>query len=157
MLRRGAAALAIALATLLVSFASTADARLLSEREGALLRAMNTARAAYALPPLRVDPRLQRAARGHSAAILRNGSFSHGSFAYRLRRHGVRTPLVGENLAWGVGSLASPRAVVRAWLASPGHRANLLRRAFSRVGVGALVGPFAGYARATVVTADFAG
>jgi uncharacterized protein YkwD len=40
---------------------------------------------------------------------------------------------------------------------SPGHRANLLRPGWTRVGIGARVGTFQGYRGATVVTADFAG
>ena len=63
----------------------------------------------------------------------------------------------GENLAWGVGSRATARAIVRSWLASPGHRANLLRPSWERIGIGSRTGTFLGYAGATVVTADFAG
>jgi uncharacterized protein YkwD len=121
------------------------------------LAAMNQARAAHGLAPLRLDPRLQRAAQAHSGDMLRRNYFAHGRFVSRLARFGVRGPRVGENLAWGVGSASDPQAVVRSWLASPRHRANLLRRGFRRVGLGLLAGPFAGHGRALVVTADFAG
>jgi uncharacterized protein YkwD len=47
--------------------------------------------------------------------------------------------------------------VLRAWLASPEHRANLLRPGFTRIGIGDLVGGFGGRDSAHVVTADFAG
>jgi uncharacterized protein YkwD len=43
------------------------------------------------------------------------------------------------------------------WLASPSHRANLLRPGFTRVGLAASVGAFDGHADVTVVTADFGG
>jgi uncharacterized protein YkwD len=43
------------------------------------------------------------------------------------------------------------------WMESPGHRANILRPSFTRIGLGRRVGPFAGYGTAAVVTADFAG
>jgi uncharacterized protein YkwD len=122
-----------------------------------LLAAMNETRAAHGLAPLRLDPRLQRAARAHSSDMIRRQYFAHGPFLSRLARFGVRGPRVGENLAWGVGSAADARAVVRGWLASPRHRANLLRRGFRRVGIASLIGPFAGHGRAAVVTADFAG
>jgi uncharacterized protein YkwD len=46
---------------------------------------------------------------------------------------------------------------VAAWLASPEHRANLLRPSFRRVGLGDLAGTFQGYPGAQVVTADFVG
>lgn len=89
--------------------------------------------------------------------MIRRGYFAHGSMAERLARFGVRGPRLGENLAWGVGSAAGPRTIVRSWLASPPHRAMLLRPGFRRVGIGSLAGPFAGHSRARVVTADFAG
>ena len=55
------------------------------------------------------------------------------------------------------GRTRPPAAIVSGWLASPGHRANLLRPGLNRIGLGALEGNFLGYAGATVVTADFAG
>jgi len=125
--------------------------------ELALLNEINRVRAAHSAPPLRIDRRLERAARAHSGDMLRRGYLSHGAFAQRLTGFGARGRAVGENLAWGVGSRASAQAIVAAWLASPPHRANLLRRGFRRVGVGRLVGTFAGNGGAAVVTADFAG
>ncbi|TML65334.1 MAG: CAP domain-containing protein, partial [Actinobacteria bacterium] len=65
--------------------------------------------------------------------------------------------VVGENLAWGTGAYSAAKAIVQEWLASPEHRANLLRPGFRLVGVGSAVGTFVGRAGATVVTADFAG
>jgi uncharacterized protein YkwD len=125
--------------------------------ELAMLQAMNSAREAHGLAPLRIDGRLQRAACGHSRAMLRTDTFSHGAFAARIRRAGVRARRVGENLAWGVGALAEAHAIVNTWLASPEHRANLLRAGYRTVGVGIRVGSFGGYADASVITTDFAG
>jgi uncharacterized protein YkwD len=125
--------------------------------EPSLLSAMNKVRAANGLAPLRLDPRLQRAAHAHSTDMLRRNYFAHGRLVSRLARFGVRAPRVGENLAWGVGAGADPRHVVRSWLASPRHRANLLRHGFRRVGLGLRAGPFAGHGNALVITVDFAG
>lgn len=125
--------------------------------ERALLNEMNRVRAAHGAPPLRVDLRLERAARAHSRDMLRRGYFAHGNFARRISAVRAPGPAVGENLAWGVGSRSTPQAIVAAWLSSPQHRANLLRRGFRRVGLGRLVGTFAGHGGAAVVTADFAG
>jgi uncharacterized protein YkwD len=125
--------------------------------ELALLQAMNEARSARGLPALRIDPRLQRTARRHSSEMLRTDRLAHGAFAARIRSAGVRAPRVGENLAWGVGQLAEARAIVDIWLASPDHRANLLRTGYRTVGVGIRVGSFEGHAGASVVTTDFAG
>lgn len=128
-----------------------------SATERALLDEVNRVRSAHGLPALRSDGRLARAARSHTRAMLVRKTFAHGNTASRLRRFGVRGRLVGENLAWGAGTYSSPAAIVRMWLGSPSHRANLLRRGFRRIGLAAAVGPFAGYSNATVVTADFAG
>lgn len=89
--------------------------------------------------------------------MLRTDAFTHGSFARRLGGFRARGLAVGENLARGVGSIASARSIVDAWLTSPPHRANLLCPCFTRIGVGRMVGTFAGYNGAAVVTADFAG
>ncbi len=40
-----------------------------------------------------------------------------------------------ENIAWGSGRLETPRAIVRAWMRSRGHRANILGR-FDEIGIG---------------------
>jgi uncharacterized protein YkwD len=116
---------------------------------------MNGARAAHGVAPLRLDARLERAARQHSHRMLRTGIFFHGQFAARIRAAGVRAPRIGENLAWAAGAAA--RSIVEMWLASPGHRANLLDVGFRRVGVGAPSGPFNGHRSVSMVTADFAG
>jgi uncharacterized protein YkwD len=46
----------------------------------------------------------------------------------------------GENLAWGTAELATPAAIVGAWMRSPGHRSNILRRTFRDIGLGVVQG-----------------
>lgn len=140
-----------------VALVPAGQAATLSQNERELLGAVNDVRATHKLPPLRVDGTLVRAARAYSTTLIRNNRFTHGALAPRLARHGARGPLFGENLAWGVGSRATARGVVRGWMASPGHRANLLRPGWNRIGLGAKIGTFMGYGGATVVTANFAG
>ena len=89
--------------------------------------------------------------------MLRRGYFGHSGFATRIRATGAAGPIFGENLAWGVGPAGSAAAIVRLWLRSPGHRENLLRPGWRRVGIGAPRGVFFGYRGARVVTLDFAG
>jgi uncharacterized protein YkwD len=137
--------------------AAPAEAGSLTSSEASILGVVNSVRAAHGLPALNADGPLTQAARSHSATLMRIDVFTHGSFAARIASYGARGPRFGENLAWGTGSRASARAIVRAWLASPGHRANLLRPGFRRIGIGARVGTFQGHGGATVVTADFAG
>jgi streptogrisin C len=133
------------------------EVELLSAQEQSLLQAINHARAVHGAPPLRVGVRLQTAARAHSRAMARAGALTHGDWYRRLRRHGVRARTVGETIAWGVGTDGTAASVVRMWLASPPHRATLLRRGFRRIGVGVAIGTMDGFPGATVVTADFAG
>jgi uncharacterized protein YkwD len=126
-------------------------------QEQTLLQAINQARAARGIAPLSPGVRLQRAARAHSRAMARSGSFTHGNWYHRLRRHGVRSRTLGDTIAWGVGVDGTASAIVAMWLASPPHRATMLSRSFRRVGVGVAVGTMGGLPGASVATADFAG
>lgn len=139
------------------SASAVADQQSLTGQEESLLDAINRARAARGVQPLRIGVRLQRAARAHSRAMVRSGSFTHGNWYHRLRSFGVDGNTVGETIAWGVGSHGSASAIVGMWLASPSHRATMLARGFRRVGVGIAIGRMDGYSGARVATADFAG
>lgn len=135
--------------------AAAAQARGLTRSEASLLTTMNGVRQSNGLPALRVDFHLVRAARAHSADMMRRQYFAHGSVAGRALAAGARGPVFGEDLAWATGITA--RWVVDHWLASPAHRAVLLRPGFRRVGLGYAFGTFIGHGGAGVVTADFAG
>jgi uncharacterized protein YkwD len=135
--------------------ATGAQARGLSSSEISLLSTMNGVRKSHGLAPLRIGYRLVRAARGHSADMMRRQYFAHGSIAGRAAAVRARGPLFGEDLAWATGLTA--QWVVDRWLASPRHRAVLLRPGFRRVGIGIVFGTFIGHGGAGVVTADFAG
>jgi uncharacterized protein YkwD len=132
-----------------------AGARGLSTPEASLLQTMNSVRTSRGLPPLRLDVRLLRAARGHSADMMHRQYFAHGAVATRVLAQRARGPVYGEDLAWGTSVTA--QWVVDKWLASPRHRAVMLRPGFRRIGIGIAFGTFAGHGDAAVVTADFAG
>lgn len=137
--------------------APAGQAGTLTQNEQTLLSAVNDVRRAHKLRPLAVDTKLVRAARDYSTTLIQRDAFTHGTLGTRLAAYGVRGPFYGENLAWGTGSRATARGIVRGWLASPGHRANLLRPGWTRIGIGARKGTFLGHSGATVVTANFAG
>lgn len=139
------------------SSSQLAELQLLSRQEQSLVQAINQARVRHGMPPLRVGLRLQRAARAHSCAMARTGSFTHGDWYRRLRRHGVRGRTFGETIAWGVGVDGTAAAIVGMWLASPPHRATMLAPGFRRVGVGVAVGTMSGLPGANIATADFSG
>jgi uncharacterized protein YkwD len=65
---------------------------------------------------------------------------------------------IGENIAFATGWLATPREIVAGWMASPGHRANILDARFRDTGVGASAHPpasLAGGQHGAVYTQDF--
>ena len=146
-----------AVAVVALILAGEAQTASLTRTESSLLTVMNQVRLAHGVQPLRADGRLERAARSHSSKMLSAGVFFHGAFNARIRSVGVRAPRVGENLAWGAGRASRARAIVRMWLASPGHRRNLLDRGYRLVGVGALRGSFSGRRGVLMITTDFAG
>jgi uncharacterized protein YkwD len=146
------------LAVVLVPAASAGtQAPTLTASERSLLGEVNAVRRSHGLRPLSVDPTLVRVARAYSVTMLRTNQFTHGNMSARLTGSGARGPAFGENLAWGTGPYGAAKFVVRSWMASPGHRANLLRPGWRRVGLGIARGTFRGYPGASIVTADFAG
>jgi uncharacterized protein YkwD len=107
----------------------------------------NEQRAGHGLPALRYETRLQTAAQGHAADMVERGFFAHETPEglgpeERALNAGYPTKQYssGENLAWGTGSEASPVEVVDGWMHSRGHRENILRDAFTHMGVGVVVG-----------------
>jgi len=169
---RPAAALAAALIVLLVPASAAAACRgagatTRTATTSTLVRAtlciLNAKRADHHLRPLRPNSKLATAARRHSRAMVRQRFFSHTSpngdtFIDRIRAtgylEGARSWSAGENIAYGSGSRSTPRSIGRAWMGSPGHRANILSRSFRAIGIGIASGTPVGVAGATYTT-DF--
>jgi uncharacterized protein YkwD len=107
----------------------------------------NEQRAEHGLPALQYETRLETAAQRHAADMVERRFFAHetpeglGPEARALNA-GYPTGQYssGENLAWGTGLEASPVEVVDGWMHSPGHRENILRDAFTQMGVGVKMG-----------------
>jgi uncharacterized protein YkwD len=95
-----------------------------------VLRLINLERARNGRRGLVADRRLARAARRHAADMARRHYFGHvspsGMSPLRRARAAGWRGRVGEAIAWGCGGLAGPAATVRAWMASPPHRAIIL-------------------------------
>ena len=124
---------------------------------------LNRERTRRGLARLRPDRRLVVAARRHARDMVRRRYFAHDSlsgkpFTHRIHRTGYTTGrrwTLGENLAWGAGSLASPEAIVHAWMESPAHRANVVGP-FREVGVGLALGsPRPGHTGAGTYATEF--
>lgn len=97
---------------------------------------VNAERAKQGLSALTVSTKVQQAAQTRAGEL--KSSFSHtrpsgASCFTALTEAGVSYTRAGENIAYGQGS---PAAVVQAWMNSSGHRANILSRDFTTIGVG---------------------
>ena len=111
----------------------------------ATLCLLNAERRERRLRPLRVNPRLELAANRHSRDMVARRYFSHDSpsgsdMTDRVRRtsylSSTRRWSLGENIAWGSNQYATPHSIVRMWMNSPGHRANILQGGFREIGIG---------------------
>ncbi|HKR15231.1 MAG TPA: CvpA family protein [Pyrinomonadaceae bacterium] len=113
--------------------------------EKRMLDLVNSERVANGLQPLAPDPELTEVARKHSADMFARGYFAHdtpeGLTPFdRMQQANVRFLIAGENLA-----LAPTVTVAHTGLMnSPGHRANILRPQFGRVGIGIMDGGIRG-------------
>jgi uncharacterized protein YkwD len=124
----------------------------------------NRIRARAGLPLLRENVRLRTAALGHSQDMVANRFFEHttpsgATFVDRIMRaryvRGNEGWSLGENLAWGTGSYGTPQGVMDAWMDSPGHRRNVLRRSYREVGIGIVTGVPNGSTAGATYTLDF--
>ncbi|MQA99204.1 MAG: hypothetical protein GEU78_02750 [Actinobacteria bacterium] len=80
---------------------------------------------------LKLDPELGKVARVHARKMAREGSIFHQSSS-QLGSRVTRWSTLGENV--GVGS--TPTSLHKAFMRSPGHKANIMYSAFRNVGVG---------------------
>jgi len=113
--------------------------------EQRMLELVNQERAAAGLRPLAPDPELTEVARQHSTDMFARGYFAHDtpeglSPFDRMRAANIHFLTAGENLA-----LAPALSVAHTGLMnSPGHRENILRPQFGRVGIGIMDGGLRG-------------
>ena len=102
----------------------------------AVVELVNAERAKAGLSPLSVHEGVAEAANTRAHEI--KNTFSHtrpdgSSFSTVLTQAGISYRSVGENIAYGQ---SSPEAVMQSWMNSSGHRANILNRDFTSIGVG---------------------
>jgi uncharacterized protein YkwD len=134
----------------------------------ATLCLINEEREAHGESALQPNAKLTRVAQGHSEDMASEDYFSHvapdgETPLERIRASGYIASSrvgyeVGENIAWGTLWLASPQSIVNAWMASPGHRANILDAHYRETGVGVSPHPpasLAGGQAGGIYTQDF--
>lgn len=109
--------------------------------ESQMLELVNAERRAAGLKPVKPDPVMTQVARSHSRDMFSRGYFSHFTpegkdLGDRLQQARIGYLSAGENLALAPTLFTAHNGLMR----SPGHRANILRPQFGRLGIGILDG-----------------
>jgi uncharacterized protein YkwD len=120
--------------------------------EQRMLDLLNGERGRAGLRSVMADERLRQVARAHSLEMFQLNYFSHtsptsGSPFDRMRAAGISFVVAGENLAYAPTVEIAHQGLMN----SPGHRANILRSEFGRVGIGVIRSQFQG----SMFTQDF--
>lgn len=134
----------------------------------ATLCLVNRERTGRGESPLNENARLEQSAQAHSEDMASGSYFEHvgphgDTPLSRMRAAGYIYSSnigyeVGENIAWGTLWLATPRSIVASWMASPGHRENILDGHYHDTGVGVSPHPPSSMARGQaggIYTEDF--
>ena len=113
--------------------------------EEQMLQMVNAERAKAGLRPLQFDEKLQEVARAHSMEMFQMGYFAHNSPVSgtpfdRMRQDDIRFVVAGENLAYAPNVQIAHEGLMN----SPGHRANILRPEFGKIGIGVIKSEFRG-------------
>lgn len=120
----------------------------IAQFEQRIFELTNRERQRHNLPVLRYETGLADLARRHSQNMLQRDFFDHRDpqgleVAGRQERYYPQIMLIhiGENLFKIVDSRRnfSSAEIVDGWMNSPGHRANILNRDFTHIGVGVVV------------------
>ena len=121
----------------------------ISEARDATLCLLNQERTSRGLRKLRSNSRLRDAAQSYSRNMVVNDFFDHVSpggstLVSRIKAtrylNGANGWSLGENIAWGGSTRATPRETVEAWMHSAGHKRNILTGGFEEIGIGIAIG-----------------
>ena len=170
-------AVVASLALVALAAPSSASALSVSDKdalEASVVARINAVRKDHGLHTLTIAGRLRDGADRHATSMAAASYFRHElytpsgsatwtSFGKWIRWYwpgpGYSAWSAGENLAWGAPDITASQTVSR-WMASPGHRANILNAAWRNIGVAAVhVRDPRGYYRTwddvTIVAAEF--
>lgn len=109
-----------------------------SSKATEILNLVNKERAEAGLPALKSDPQVSKLAQMKAEDMAKNKYFAHNSPTYgsafdMMNKYGVSYRTAGENIAKGQ---KTSQSVMNGWMNSPGHRANILKNGYTRLGVG---------------------
>lgn len=107
--------------------------------EDEVVRLVNAERAKHGLPALKANWQAARVARIKSEDMIKNKYFAHQSPVYgspfnMMENFGLKFSSAAENIAKGQ---RTPQEVMNSWMNSAGHRANILSKTVTEIGVGA--------------------
>lgn len=107
----------------------------------------NSQREQNDLPSLKENSELAQAASAKANDMFQNQYFEHMSPAgidpgKLLQSYGYDYVVAGENLI--LGNFSSEKEVVSDWMASSGHRANILNNRYAEIGVAVVKGTYKG-------------
>ena len=117
---------------------ATQNAGSISNIEQQVLTLTNQERAKSGLKALSTDSALMNSAREKSADMSKNNYFSHtsptlGSPFDQMKAKGIQYKAAAENIAMGQ---QTANEVVKGWMESPGHRANIMNGSYTHIGIG---------------------
>lgn len=120
---------------LYASQSATADTSAFADQ---VVELVNQERAKVGLKALSVDSKLQTMAQDKAIDMFKNNYFDHTSPTYgtpfeMMKTYGISYRAAGENIAKGQ---SSPAQVMKSWMNSSGHKANILSSNFTAIGVG---------------------
>lgn len=130
-------------------------------QEQAMLCLHNYARKRVGLGKLTLSGALFNSSSGKVGDILQCDQFSHSACGKDFLHWFEQVGYVGgcwkaaENIAWGGGELGTARSIMKSWLHSAGHRANILSRSYRQVGISLQDGSLSGSGDARVWVAHF--
>jgi len=130
-MRRVLVALVSAVALVVVPAAPSSVAMSTKTFDKQLHQQTNAARTSHDVKPLKFGTCLNRYAQRQANRMAKQRRMYHQNLSVVLKRCKART--VGENVATG---FRTPKANIRGWLKSPGHRRNLLSTKYTRLGIG---------------------
>ena len=150
---------AIALVVLPAAAQAASKVSYQASSEQQVLTLLNQIRSQHNLTPSPPAPRCAAPPARTPPTCCRTSYFDHNSptesWDARIARY-LKSPLTGENIAWGQGSYGTPAGIVSQWMHSPTHRAIILTAGLHRVGLGLALGTYDGTPGAVMATADFA-
>jgi len=111
-----------------------------------LLSDTNAQRTSLGLAPLTLNSELSAAAAAKAADMFAKGYWAHNSQTgtppwYWITNAGYQYTVAGENLA---KNFSDSQGVVNAWMASPTHRANMVKPSYQDVGFAVVNGTLQG-------------